>query len=63
MDEVLHPIRFKTSTGELYDLDWRDFELLQHRDPDGRTVPGPDPNVLLLTADDCVWLWSQGISS
>jgi hypothetical protein len=55
-------IRFKTSTEELYDVDWRDIEILQQRDPEGRTVPGPDPNVLLLTADDCVWLWSQKIS-
>jgi hypothetical protein len=55
-------VRFKTSTGELYDVDWRDVELLQARDPEGHTVPGPDLNVLLLTADDCVWLWSQGIA-
>jgi hypothetical protein len=55
-------VRFKTSTGQLYDVDWRDIEILQERDPDGRTVPGPDPNVLLLTAEDCVWLWSQKIS-
>jgi hypothetical protein len=55
-------VRFKTSTGELYEVDWRDVELLQARDPEGHTVPGPDPNVLLLTGEDCVWLWSQGIS-
>ncbi len=42
--DFLHPIRFKTSTGELYEVDW------------------PDVNVLLLTAEDCVWLWSQKIS-
>ncbi len=55
-------IRFKTSKGELYEVDWRDYEILQQRDPEGRTVPGPDPDVLLLTAEDCVWLWSQRIS-
>jgi hypothetical protein len=55
-------VRFKTSTGELYEVDWRDVELLQERDPDGYTVPGPDPNTLLLTAEDCVWLWMQKIS-
>jgi hypothetical protein len=56
-------VRFKTSTGELYDVDWRDVELLQERDPEGRTVPGDDLNVLLLTAEDCVWFWSQGITA
>ena len=39
----------------------RDIEILLGRDPEGRTVPGPDVNELLLTADGCVWLWSQGI--
>lgn len=56
-------VRFKTSTGELYDCDWRDIEILQARDPQGHTVPGDDPNVLLLTAEDCVWLWMQGITT
>ena len=56
-------VRFKTSTGELYEVDWRDVELLQERDPEGRTVPGDDPNTLLLTAEDCVWLWSLKISA
>jgi len=55
-------VRFKTSTGELYDVDWRDVELLQQRDPEGHTVTGPDLNTLLLTAEDCVWLWMQKIS-
>lgn len=59
--EAVYCLRFMTSQGVLYDVDWRDIEILQDRDPDGRTVPGPDPNVLLLTADDCVWLWAQGI--
>jgi hypothetical protein len=54
-------IRFKTSKGELYEVDWRDIEILQSRDPEGRTVPGDDPNVLLLTAEDCVWLWGMNI--
>lgn len=53
---------FKTSRAELYDVDWRDVELLPERDPEGHTVPGDNPNVLLLTAEDCVWLWSQRIS-
>jgi hypothetical protein len=54
-------IRFKTSKGELYEVDWRDIEILQQRDPEGRTVPGPDVNELLLTAEDSVWLWSMNI--
>ncbi len=57
---VCYGIRFKLSSGELYEVDWRDIEILQQRDPDGPTVPRPDPNVLLLTAEDCVRLWSQG---
>jgi hypothetical protein len=36
-------IRFKTSKDELYEVDWRDIEILRSRDPEGRTVPGPDP--------------------
>jgi len=56
-------IRFRTSDGTLWQVDWRDVEEMQERDPNGRTVPGDDPNVLLLTADDCVWLWAQRISA
>jgi hypothetical protein len=55
-------IRFRDSQGTLWDIDWRDAELAIERDPEGRTVPGDDPNVLILTAEDCVWLWSQKIS-
>lgn len=62
-DELRYGIRFKLSTGELYECDYRDVELLQARDPEGHTVPGPDLNVLLLTAHDCVFLWSLKISA
>ena len=51
---VAMDIRFKLSDGHLYDIDWRDIELAMERDPEGRTVPGDDPNVLILTAEDCV---------
>jgi len=54
-------VRFQTSDGELFDVDYRDIEKAFERDPAGRTVPGHDSNELLLTADDCVWLWGQGI--
>jgi len=58
--EPLCPVRFQTSDGQLYDVDFRDIETVFERDPEGRTVPGDDPNELLLTAD-CVWLWMHGI--
>jgi len=55
------PVRFMTSDGQLYDVDYRDIEKAFERDPEGRTVPGPDRDELLLTADDCVWFWMHGI--
>jgi hypothetical protein len=58
--EPQHPVRFLTSDGVLYDIDWRDIEEVFERDPEGRTMPG-DADELLLTADDCVWLWMKGI--
>ena len=55
-----HPVRFLTSGGELYD-DWRDIEEAFKRDPEGRTMPPDDPNKLMLTSEDCVWLWMRRI--
>lgn len=63
MNEVTspqHPVRFLTSDGKLYDIDWRDIETAMERDPEGYTVPPDDPNELVLTAEDCVWLWRNG---
>lgn len=60
-DEPQCPVRFMTSDGGLYEVDWRDIEEVFNRDPEGRTMPHDDPNILLLTAEDCVWLWAQGI--
>jgi len=60
--EPLCPVRFRTSEGELFDVDYRDIEKAFERDPEGRTVPHDDPNVLLLTAEDCVTLWMCGIA-
>lgn len=57
----LWPVRFMTSDGELYDIDWRDVEKALERDPGGRTMPGDNLNALLLTAEDCVLLWQHGI--
>ena len=59
--EPLCPVRFKTSDGELYEIDWRDIEEVFKRDPEGRTIPGDDLNELLLTAEDSVMLWMNGI--
>ena len=59
--EPLCPVRFRTSDGELYDIDWRDVEKAFERDPEGRTVPGDDLNELVLTAEDCVTLWMHGV--
>ena len=59
-NDPLCPVRFRTSDGQLYAVDWRDIELAFERDPEGRTVPS-DPNELMLTADGCVWLWMRGI--
>jgi hypothetical protein len=57
----LYPVRFRTSDGQLYDVDYRDIEKAFERDPEGHIVSHDDPDVLLLTADDCVWLCMQGI--
>jgi hypothetical protein len=59
--DIRHPLLFKTSHGQLYLVDWWDIE--QVFDPEGRTVPGRDPNELFLTAEDCVWLWSIEIGA
>ena len=65
MDDLLslqqYPVRFMTSDEQLFDIDYRDIEKALERDPEGRTVPGDDPNELILTADDCVWMWMHGI--
>ena len=55
------PRAVSTSDGQLYDVDYRDIEKVFDRNPEGRTVPGDDPSDLLLTAEDCVWLWMWGI--
>ena len=62
IDNPAPEIMFKRSNGELLWIDWRDFEILQDRDPDGYTVPAQDLDLFLLTAEDCVWLWSLGVS-
>ena len=57
----MHPVRFKTSDGQRYLVDWRDIEIAMERDPGGWTMPSGNPNELLLTANDCALLWEMGI--
>lgn len=61
VNEVMHPVLFQVSDGRRLLVDWRDVEELMRRDPEGVTLPGSDPNELLLTVDDCVSLWMHGI--
>ncbi len=55
------PVRFMTSDGQLYDVDYRDIEKVFERDPEGAGSPGDDLNELVLTADGSVMLWIWGI--
>lgn len=61
IQELMHPLCFETSDGQRYWIDWRDIEKAMERDPKGVTLPGSDLNELLLTAEDCVFLWTHGI--
>jgi hypothetical protein len=66
-------IRVRSSDGALWDVDSRDADTFLVRDPKAQIVPAsPAPSawsviaekvrdVNELTAEDCVWLWSQGI--
>jgi hypothetical protein len=60
---VPEEILFVGFDGAKYLVDWRDFERVQGRDAFARTVPGSDPNHLILTPADCVFLWSVGIGT
>ena len=51
------------SNGQLWEIDWRDIEIAMERDPGGRTVTHKNRDILLLTAEDCVWLWINGIGT
>jgi hypothetical protein len=61
IEDVMYPVPFETSDGKRYLVDWRDAMEVFQRDPGAITLPPEDLNELTLTADDCVWLWSQGI--
>ena len=56
-------VRFVSSNGNTFDIHPDDFPEAQEMDPELRTIPGPDPNMLLLTAEDYVWLWEMKISA
>lgn len=59
--EVMHPVRWIAPDGEVYLVDWRDIEEAMRRNPGWRTMPSHDWDKLMLTAEDCAWLWGQGI--
>ena len=59
--KVQYPLRFQTSKGKRYFVDWRDIERVLELDPNGHTLPNPKHDELLLTAADSVWLWMNGI--
>jgi hypothetical protein len=53
---IMYPIRLISGCdGEAYEVDWRDAEELFRRDPEARPA-NDDPNVLNLSAHDCVLL-------
>jgi hypothetical protein len=61
-DEIRYPIRVYLPDGrQTIEIDYRDFEILMERDPRVRTLPSPDPNKLILTAEDYVMLWRNHI--
>lgn len=62
VNQVRYPVYLRMADGRVYAVDWRDIEEAMHRNPTARTVPGDDLNELMLTADDCVWLWTQGVT-
>lgn len=58
---VMHPVRWIGPDDEVYLVDWRDIEEAMRRNPGGRTLPR-DGDELMLTAEDCAWLWGIGIA-
>jgi hypothetical protein len=53
-------ILFVGFDGQRYWSDWRDFEAVCAVDAEARTI-GDNPDRLILTALDAVFLWSAGI--
>lgn len=58
---LMHPVLFQVSDGRRLLVDWRDIEEVMRRDPEGRTMPNDNADELMLTAEDCVFLWMHGI--
>jgi hypothetical protein len=54
-------IRSVDSYGRTVQIHPDDFAKAQEMDPELGTIPGPDPNILLLTPEDYVWLWEMEI--
>jgi hypothetical protein len=61
--EISYPIPFIGCDEKCYQVDWREFEWVFAIDRDARTLSSADPNFLILTAEDCVFLWSAGIGT
>jgi hypothetical protein len=54
-------VRVITSDNQVHDIVARLMPEALEIDPDLRTIPGPNPNMLVLTAEDVVWLWTCGV--
>jgi hypothetical protein len=54
-------IRFVNGAGATLQVHPDYFAIAQEMDPELRTIPGPDLNILLLTPEDYVWLWEMEI--
>jgi hypothetical protein len=54
-------IRSVDGCGRTVQIHPHDFAKAQEMDPELWTIPGPDPNILLLTPEDYVWLWEMEI--
>ena len=54
-------VRIITSDEAVHDLPEKNLNLAYEIDPELRTIPGPDFNVLVLTREDRFFLWDTGI--
>lgn len=56
-------VRFVASDSSIHDVPERWLAGAYAIDPDLRLIPGPDANVLVLTAEDRAFLWSCRIAN
>ena len=50
-------IRFVASDGSVHSVPERWLSMAYDIDPGLRTIPGPDPDILILTGEDRLFLW------